>query len=170
MIIDFFWSKLKDMDVDDMWFQQDGATFYTSPRWTFSKTDLRVWLSLAEVRELTPLDFSGVFWIGRSILVTAIDRCPYNQHNPPLIFTSEVLEQSSWYAVILLQVQTRLRSCNNNCFLSSLATYYFKGILHIFCHSIVPMLPWKVTLEPPGIEDHFNFVLVIFEGVISNDG
>ncbi|EFN81170.1 hypothetical protein EAI_00691, partial [Harpegnathos saltator] len=26
MITNFFWPKLNDMDVDDMWFQQDGAT------------------------------------------------------------------------------------------------------------------------------------------------
>lgn len=30
MITDFFWPKLNDMDVDDMWFQQDGATCHTA--------------------------------------------------------------------------------------------------------------------------------------------
>ena len=29
MITDFFWPKLKDMDVVDMWFQQEGATYHT---------------------------------------------------------------------------------------------------------------------------------------------
>lgn len=29
MITDFFWLKLNDMDVDDMWFQHDGATCHT---------------------------------------------------------------------------------------------------------------------------------------------
>ncbi|EFN79524.1 hypothetical protein EAI_06736, partial [Harpegnathos saltator] len=30
MIIQFFVPKLQDMDVDDMWFQQDGATCHTA--------------------------------------------------------------------------------------------------------------------------------------------
>lgn len=30
MITDFFFPKMNDMDVDDMWFQQDGATCHTS--------------------------------------------------------------------------------------------------------------------------------------------
>ena len=29
MISDFFWSKFNDMDVDDMWFQQDSSTCHT---------------------------------------------------------------------------------------------------------------------------------------------
>ncbi|MFR7076297.1 DUF4817 domain-containing protein [Streptococcus pneumoniae] len=30
MITNFFWPKLDDMDTDDMWFQQDGATCHTA--------------------------------------------------------------------------------------------------------------------------------------------
>lgn len=30
MLTDFFWPKLNDMEVDDMWFQQDGATCHTA--------------------------------------------------------------------------------------------------------------------------------------------
>lgn len=30
MITDFLWPQLDDMDLDDMWFQQDGATCHTS--------------------------------------------------------------------------------------------------------------------------------------------
>lgn len=30
MITDFFWPTLNDMDVDDMWFQRDGATCHTA--------------------------------------------------------------------------------------------------------------------------------------------
>ncbi len=30
MITDFLWPELDDMDVDNMWFQQDGATFHTT--------------------------------------------------------------------------------------------------------------------------------------------
>ncbi|XP_075150474.1 uncharacterized protein LOC142224574 [Haematobia irritans] len=30
MITNFLWPELDDMDVDDMWFQQDGATCHTS--------------------------------------------------------------------------------------------------------------------------------------------
>lgn len=30
MITDFFWPKLNDINVDDMWFQQDGATCHTA--------------------------------------------------------------------------------------------------------------------------------------------
>ena len=30
MITYFFWHKLNDMDVDDMWFHQDGATCHTA--------------------------------------------------------------------------------------------------------------------------------------------
>src|SRR6476661_2142954 len=30
MISNFLWPELEDMDVDDMWFQQDGATCHTA--------------------------------------------------------------------------------------------------------------------------------------------
>lgn len=30
MITDYFWPELEDMDLDDMWFQQDGATSHTA--------------------------------------------------------------------------------------------------------------------------------------------
>ena len=30
MITDFFWLKLNDMNVDDMWFQQDDAMYHTA--------------------------------------------------------------------------------------------------------------------------------------------
>ncbi|EFN77040.1 hypothetical protein EAI_10270, partial [Harpegnathos saltator] len=30
MITNIFWPKLNDMDVDNMWFQQDGATCHTA--------------------------------------------------------------------------------------------------------------------------------------------
>ena len=30
MINDFFWPQLNGMDLDDMWFQQDGATCHTA--------------------------------------------------------------------------------------------------------------------------------------------
>ena len=30
MITEYFWSQLDDMDLEDMWFQQDGATSHTA--------------------------------------------------------------------------------------------------------------------------------------------
>ena len=30
MINEFLWTKLEDIDVDDVYFQQDGATYHTS--------------------------------------------------------------------------------------------------------------------------------------------
>lgn len=29
VISNFLWSKLDDMDTDELWFQQDGATYHT---------------------------------------------------------------------------------------------------------------------------------------------
>ena len=48
MINNFLWPKMDDMDTDNMWFQQDGATCtHRMPRWTFCTSDLRAWLSRA---------------------------------------------------------------------------------------------------------------------------
>ena len=41
MITNFFWPELNDMDVNDMLFQQHGATCH-KPQWTFCVNDLRV--------------------------------------------------------------------------------------------------------------------------------
>ena len=30
MITDFLWPEIEDMDLDDMWFQQDGTTCHTA--------------------------------------------------------------------------------------------------------------------------------------------
>ena len=30
MITDFLWPEIEDMDLDDMWFQKDGATCHTA--------------------------------------------------------------------------------------------------------------------------------------------
>ena len=30
MITEYFWPQLDDMDLEDMWFQQDGATSHTA--------------------------------------------------------------------------------------------------------------------------------------------
>jgi len=46
MISNFLWPKMNDMDTNNMWFQQDGAT-HRMPRWTFCTNDLRAWLSRA---------------------------------------------------------------------------------------------------------------------------
>lgn len=66
MITDFFWPELDDMDLDDIWFQQDGATSHTavlSRDLLQEKFPGRVISKFADVKwpprscDLTPLDF-----------------------------------------------------------------------------------------------------------------
>lgn len=59
MINDFFWPQLNGMDLDDMWFQQDGATCHTAHDTIAllkTKFDERV-MSARVICDLTPLDY-----------------------------------------------------------------------------------------------------------------
>jgi len=66
MITNFLWPELEDMDVDDMWFQQDGATCHTANETMAllrNKFNGRVISRNGDVNwpprscDLTPLDF-----------------------------------------------------------------------------------------------------------------
>ncbi|XP_053949535.1 uncharacterized protein LOC128857797 [Anastrepha ludens] len=66
MITNFLWPELEDMDVDDMWFQQDGATCHTANETMAllrEKFDGRIISRCGDVNcpprscDLTPLDF-----------------------------------------------------------------------------------------------------------------
>lgn len=48
MVNNLFSSRLNDMNVDNMWFQQNDATYHAANAWwKFCMNDFRVWLSLA---------------------------------------------------------------------------------------------------------------------------
>jgi len=66
MITDFFWPAIEDHDLDDMWFQQDGATSHTTrPIMALLREKFpgRIILCFGDVNwpprscDLTPLDF-----------------------------------------------------------------------------------------------------------------
>lgn len=66
MITDFLWPEIEDMDLDDMWFQQDGATCHTANETITllrDKFNDRVISRCGDVNwpprscDLTPLDF-----------------------------------------------------------------------------------------------------------------
>ncbi|VEN37602.1 unnamed protein product [Callosobruchus maculatus] len=38
-VTDFFWPGIEDMDLDDMWFQPDGATCRTANEWCNGRHD-----------------------------------------------------------------------------------------------------------------------------------
>lgn len=65
MIRDFFWPQIEDMEIDDMWFQQDGATCHTA--------GLTIELLRTKFPNRVISRFGDVNWPPRSCDITPLD-------------------------------------------------------------------------------------------------